>query len=82
MQNANRRVIHKFNRRNVVKKNRVKKTRGEWTPGKVVKVGSLTLIVEERIETQAGEPDAYQLGSFDRTRHYQFQAFRGLRRVA
>jgi hypothetical protein len=65
-----------------VKKNRIKKSRGEWKPGQVVKVGSLSLIVEQRIETQAGEPDAFQLDSFDRTRHYQFQAFRGLRRVA
>lgn len=65
-----------------MKKNRVKKASGAWTPGKVVKVGSLSLIVNERIETQAGEPDAFQLDSFDRTRHYQFQAFRGLRRVA
>lgn len=63
-------------------KNRVKKSKGEWKPGQVVKVGSLSLIVNERIETQAGEPDAFQLDSFDRTRHYQFQAFRGLRRVA
>lgn len=63
-------------------KNRIKRVRGEWKPGQVVKVGSLTLIVEQKIETQAGEPDAFQLDSFDRTRHYQFQAFRGLRRVA
>jgi hypothetical protein len=63
-------------------RNKIKKSTGKWNPGQVVKVGSLTLIVEERIETQPGEPDAFQLGSYDRTRHYRFQAFRGLRRVA
>lgn len=63
-------------------RNKIKKAKGAWKPGQVVKVGSLTLIVDQRIETQAGEPDAFQLDSFDRTRHYQFQAFRGLRRVA
>lgn len=62
-------------------KNRVSKAT-EWKAGDTVKVGSLTLIVEQRIETKVGEPDKFQLDSFDRTRHYQFQAFRGLRRVA
>lgn len=64
------------------RKNRIQKASGEWRPGQVVKVGSLSLIVEQKIETKAGEPDAFSLDSFDRTRHYQFQAFRGLRRVA
>jgi hypothetical protein len=63
-------------------KNRIKKATGKWTPGKVVKVGSLDLIVKHKVETPQGEPSAYELASFDRTRHYQFQAFRGLRRVA
>ena len=66
----------------MARKNRIETSKGKWQPGQVVKVGSLTLIVEERIETAAGQPDAFALDSFDRTRHYQFQAFRGLRRVA
>lgn len=63
-------------------KNRITKTSGQWSPGKLVKVGSLTLIVNRREETPKGEPDAFILDSFDRTRHYRFQPFRGVRRVA
>lgn len=63
-------------------RNKINKSSGKWTPGTVVKVGSLTLIVKEKIETTVGEPAAFELDSFDRTRHYRFQAFRGLRRVA
>lgn len=63
-------------------KNRIKAARGQWQPGQMVKVGSLTLVVDRKVETPEGEPDAFQLDSLDRTRRYQFQAFRGLRRVA
>lgn len=63
-------------------RNRITKASGKWTPGKVVKVGSLELIVAEKVETPKGEPSAFRLQSFDRTREYQFQPFRGVRRVA
>lgn len=63
-------------------RNRIKKASGKWSPGTMVKVGSLTLVVDHKVETPAGEPDAFMLDSMDRTRHYRFQPFRGLARVA
>jgi hypothetical protein len=77
-----RRVDHKLQQEEDTAKNRIKSARGEWKPGQEVRVGSLALIVNRKVETPEGEPDAFLLDSYDRTRHYQFQAFRGVRRVA
>lgn len=63
-------------------KAKIRKVSGRWIRGKMVRVGSLTLVVDHKVETPVGEPDAFMLDSLDRTRHYQFQPFRGIRRVA
>ena len=49
----------------------------KWRAGNQVRIGYLELV-----PTPKGEPDAFELESLDRTRHYRFQPYRGLARVS
>ncbi len=56
------------------------KTNQDWSIGSTVKVGFLTLTVEHKILTPAGEPDAYRLIGRNGAR-YEFAPYDGLYRV-
>jgi hypothetical protein len=53
-----------------------------WEKGRTVKIGSLELVITEKIPTPGdGRPDAYRLRSLDATREYRFQPYNGLVRL-
>lgn len=54
----------------------------KWRAGNQVRIGYLELVVTNKVPTPKGEPDAFELESLDRTRHYRFQPYRGLARVS
>lgn len=60
----------------------ITRTKQNWTPGSIVKVGFLTLKVVA-IEPTPGDwkPDAYHLESMDGSKWYRFVPHNGLERL-
>ena len=59
----------------------ITRTRQDWTPGRTVRVGFLTLVVVAVRAVKDGMPDIYTLQSPDGTREYEFIPHNGLTRV-
>lgn len=59
----------------------IRNTRQDWSPGRTVRVGFLTLRVVEAIPTPGdGRPDVYRLASLDGRTGYTFTPHHGLER--
>mgnify|MGYP005826085779 CR=1 len=56
-------------------------TRQDWTPGKVVKVGFLSLRVLSARAEYDGMPDIYTLESLNGAKRYEFIPHNGLTRI-
>lgn len=59
----------------------ITKTKQDWTPGKTVKIGFLTLKVISFKAVYDGLPDIYQLESLDGKKKYEFIPHNGLNRI-
>lgn len=60
----------------------ITKSKQDWSVGKIVKVGFLTLIITDIVLTpRDGMPDIYRLTSLDGTRKYEFTPHIGLERT-
>ncbi len=59
----------------------ITRSKQDWTPGSVVKVGFLTLRVLSVKAIKDGMPDIYTLESLDGTKRYEFIPHNGLSRI-
>ena len=59
----------------------ITRSKQDWTPGNIVKVGFLRLRVLGARAVFDGLPDIYDLESLDGTKHYEFIPHNGLTRV-
>ena len=58
----------------------IKKTKQDWTPGKVVTIGFMRLKVLRAVKSRDGSPDIHQLETLDGKTKYEFVPFHGLSR--
>lgn len=59
----------------------ITRSKQDWTPGNVVKVGFLSLRVLSVVAVKDWLPDIYTLESLDGTKKYEFIPHNGLSRV-
>lgn len=65
----------------MIKQDSFRNKNKDWTPGAIVKIGFMTLIVKGVQAIKDGLPDIYTLTSLDGQKWYEFIPHNGLSRI-